>query len=324
MDLIEAIHANSSQQVERLLAAGADPDASHENRTALMLAAARGQLEILDLLLKSGASPEKADADIGRPGLKRLVQLAGKEQLSSEPFGHTALFYAARHGHTAVVERLLKAGADPNRCDFLDETPLIWAVEGGHHSSLKVLLQAGAQPDAKALMAALEEKHPVCALELLEAGVQPDQKALVQAAYLAEAPLLEKMLALKPKLKAGKALAPVAYATRTVPAAEAPPGRWTTIFNEHGCFKRIPEPEEKILEAVEVLLRAGAPVNQVSSVGPALYVAAQQGLTRLVQRLLAAGADPQLAYQDSTPLEVARLLSHEETARVLADALSNP
>ena len=324
-ELQQAIEQNQPDQMRQLLSQGASPHERDQRRatrgyTPLMLAAARGHLDILEILLEHGADPEKPDAEEARAGLQRFAQFAGKEQLSGDTLGHTALFAAARHGQAAAVTRLLQAGANPNRRDFLNETPLLWAAENGHQQAVRALLRGGAQPDPKALMAALEAKHPECAMELLEGGTAPDQKALVQAAYLADARLLEKMLALKPKLKAGKALAPIGYATRLVPADQAPPGRWTTIFNDKGSFKQVPEPEDQILEAAEVLLRAGAPVNEVSSVGPALYVAASQGLTRLVQRLLAAGADPALGHRDSTPFEIAKLMGHEETARMLENA----
>lgn len=283
-----------------------------------MQAARLGQLEIVDRLLSQGADPEVVDGDLARPNLKSFVHHAGKAALTDETLGHTALFCAARYGHAAVIQRLLQSNAEPNRRDFLDQTPLIWAAEGGHVDALQALLEGGARPDAEALKAALEENHPDCALALLESGLVPDQKALVQAASLADAPLLRRMLALKPKLKAGKALAHVGYATRTVPAAEAPPGRWTTLFNDQGTFKRVPELEDKILEAMEVLLQAGASVNEVSSVGPALHVAALQGLTRVARRLLEAGADPHLRYRDSTPEQAALLMGHQQTAQLLA------
>lgn len=325
MDLIEAIEADDPQTVAELLQAGAESQARGPNGyTPLMLAAARGRLQILELLLHNGADPEQRDGETAREGLKRFVHFAGKEQIGNEPLGHTALFAAARQGHAPIIERLLQAGADPNRRDFLDETPLHWAAENGHLEAVTTLLQGGSGADSKTLMAALENAHPECALALLEAGVPADQKALIQAAYLADAPVLQRMLALKPKLKAGKALAPVGYATRLMPAAEAPPGRWTTIFNEKGTFKRVPEPEDKILEAMEVLLQTGAPVNEISSVGPALYVAASNGLTRVARRLLEAGADPNLGHQNSTPLQVAQLMGHQQTAELLAACPHTP
>ncbi len=302
MELFAAIEFNDLSEVQRLLKGGADLQQRAANgHTPLMCAAGLGHTEILDLLLQNGADPETSDGETARPNLKSFVHFAGKEALGDEALGHTALFCAARRGHAPMIQRLLQSGANPNRCDFLNQTPLHWAAEAGHQAALQALLEGGAQPDAAALMAALENNHPECAQQLLEAGVSPDQKALVQAATLADARVLKTMLTLKPRLKAGKALAYLGYATRTVPAAEAPPGRWTTIFNEKGIFKRVPEPEEKILEALEILLQAGASVNEVSSVGTALSVAAQQGLTRVVERLLEAGADPYGLDQASSP-----------------------
>ena len=323
-----AIENYQIETVQSVLDLGANPNQRDQRRatpgyTPLMLAAAGGNLEILDLLLQRGADPEKNDSEAPREGLQRIAKLAGKEAIKGEPFGHTPLFAAARHGQAKSAARLLQAGANPNRQDFLDETPLHWAAEAGHLEVLQVLLNSGAKTDAKALMAALDNNHPECGLALLESGVVPDQKTFLQAAYLADASLLGKMLALKPKLKLGKALGATAYATRTVPADQAPPGHWTTIFNENGCFKRIPEPEEKILEAIDVLLAAGAPVNDPGDTGPILYGAASQGLTGVVLYLLEAGADPTLTYSNSTPFQIAELMGHEDTARVL-ESVSGP
>ena len=318
MDLIQAIQANDLPEVQRQFQAGAELEQRASNgHTPLMLAAGLGRLEILEMLLQKGARPEATDGDHPRPNLKPMVQFGGKSLLGDEILGHTALFCAARHGHAPLITRLVQAGADPNRRDFLDQTPLIWAAESGDGETVRALLQCGARPDGAAILAALEENHLDCARALLDGGCLPDQKILVQAAYQADGPLLQQMLTLKPKLKPGKALAPVCYAMRKVPADQAPPGRWTTIFNEHGVFKSINQPEDKILEAVEVLLQAGAPVNEISSVGPALYVAAAQGLPRVVQRLLQAGADPNIRHNDSTPGQTAQLMGHTEVVKLL-------
>lgn len=222
MDLINAVRANDLLRVQQLLEQGADPNAS--------------------------------DGRPARPNLKCMVHFAGKDQIGDEPLGHTPLFHAARLNHTEILTRLLQAGADPEQKDFLDETPLQWAAEAGHLESVRLLIR----PDCKALLAALENRHGECAALLLEAGSPPDQKCLAQAAYMADADLLRQMLQLKPRLKPDKALAALAYATRRVPADQAPPGRWTTIWNDLGCFKDIPYPEEKVEKARQVLLAAGA------------------------------------------------------------------
>lgn len=76
--------------VEILLDAGADVNiqGSLEGFTALMTAAAEGQLEVVRLLLERGADPTLEDVD-----------------------GDTALSFAREHGHTAVADLLEVAGS---------------------------------------------------------------------------------------------------------------------------------------------------------------------------------------------------------------------
>lgn len=252
-------------------------------------------------LLAQGADPNQPDSLQPAPNLKQIAHYGGKEQIADQPLGHTPLLLAARYGHHRLIAPLLQHGADPNQRDFLDETPLHWAAENGHLQTLETLLEGGAQPERPALMAALAHNHPRCAQRLLQAGLAPDQKTLLEAAYLADADLLRQILALKPRLKLGKALAPIIHASRLLPADQSPPGRWTTIWNEHGCFHRVPQPQEKILEALEVLLQAGAPLHENTPLGSALEAAERQNLPLITQRLQLAGAQPQPAPTPPAP-----------------------
>ncbi|XP_049944401.1 ankyrin repeat domain-containing protein 2-like [Schistocerca serialis cubense] len=58
--------------------------------------------------------------------------------------GGTALHWAARRGHAAVVRLLLSAASDPNARDQWGQTPLHWAASFGHAEAAAALLQAGA------------------------------------------------------------------------------------------------------------------------------------------------------------------------------------
>ncbi|SCV40104.1 related to ankyrin [Fusarium fujikuroi] len=63
--------------------------------------------------------------------------------------GKTALSYAARYGHLAVVEMLLENGANIDLGDHLFITPLSWACMCGRATIAGILLQNHAQVDSK-------------------------------------------------------------------------------------------------------------------------------------------------------------------------------
>lgn len=309
-------------EVEEALRAGPDLDARDSRRavrgrTALALAAAEGRLDVVNRLLQAGASPDLADADIARPGLAHYVE-------PSEPLGRTPLYWAAHFGHRGVVDALLAAGAPP-RPDFLGSTPLHAAARNGHREVVQCLLQAGVPVDVgkpTPLLVALEARQRECALALLEAKASVKSAALIaEAAEMADPDLLRRMIARKAPLKGSKKSAPplarVVGASRMVPLAEAPAGNWPVTVNEHGTFKTVPAPEEQILEATEVLLSAGAAVDEPGWLGTPLMVAARQGLTKVVRRLLEAGADPDLMDDEDTALSLAELFEHREVADIL-------
>ena len=69
-------------------------------------------------------------------------------------FGRTQLWWAAKDGRLADVERLLEEGANPNAADLDGEGPLHVAARWGQVAIAEVLLTHGADPGAKALYGA--------------------------------------------------------------------------------------------------------------------------------------------------------------------------
>lgn len=127
-ELIEAVKAGDTAQVQRMLAAGGDANChDQDNATLLMLAAHAGNLPIVNLLIEMGADVNVCDERgwsplakaVYNPELKRgfadVAQVlidAGANIEAAIGYGVRPLMLAAGYGETAVVELLLKAGAD--------------------------------------------------------------------------------------------------------------------------------------------------------------------------------------------------------------------
>jgi len=63
----------------------------------------------------------------------------------------TALHYAAKKGHTNVVEYLLNNGANPKTKNLKDETPLCLASIKKHMGIVELLLEKMEKPSLKEL-----------------------------------------------------------------------------------------------------------------------------------------------------------------------------
>src|SRR5690606_23281621 len=61
--------------------------------------------------------------------------------------GETALTMAAGRNNADIVDRLLKAGADPNQANKQYETALIKAVSNTNRGMIRTLMDAGADPE---------------------------------------------------------------------------------------------------------------------------------------------------------------------------------
>jgi ankyrin repeat protein len=129
-----------------------------EGKTLLIAAAAAGHEEVVEYLLKRGASPNETD-DKGWTALMCSVAFCKPKVcmiLLSEPDidvnishggGGTALFLAAHSGLGDVVNRLIELGADIHKSNIAGFTPVMMAVDGGNPDIAKVLIDAGAVVD---------------------------------------------------------------------------------------------------------------------------------------------------------------------------------
>lgn len=159
--LLAAVNQGDKEAVKKLLAEGADIDATDERgRTSALIAVYTDQLELFTLLAEHGANINIRDNNQDNPLLYsgaegkldfvKAAIAAGADTTITNRFGGTALIPAADRGHVAVVRELLTTSdVNVNHVNNLGWTALLEAVilgDGGadHQAIVKLLLEHGA------------------------------------------------------------------------------------------------------------------------------------------------------------------------------------
>ena len=152
ISLIRAVGANSTDCVNALLEAGANPNFQNKSgTTALFMAIKEGHIELIEVLRKAGANLNlktkgghtalTAAAQIGSVDcLKAIIKIF---ELRSHHLG-CALITASKVNNTGCISLLLEAGVNPNFQNEFDTTALFMAIKGGHIELIEVLKKAGA------------------------------------------------------------------------------------------------------------------------------------------------------------------------------------
>lgn len=132
-DVLTAQDAADMVSMEALLKKGANPNTVANNGiTLLMLAARRGSMRNIDLLLQYGADVNQRD------------------ETSNNNRGDTALLVALHTGREDVMLRLLQAGARLDVRNMWDWTPMHMAAQGNCIPCLELLKSKGLDLHAKA------------------------------------------------------------------------------------------------------------------------------------------------------------------------------
>lgn len=133
-EVIGAVRGSNIKRLRELLAAGADPNVTGNGEglttgiTPLMIAANRGDVETVKLLIAAGADLNARDGARAR----------------SDADNWTPLHYAVKGKHSNVVFELIQAGAKIAPKTSAGYTPLFLAINEGDFESAKMLIEAGA------------------------------------------------------------------------------------------------------------------------------------------------------------------------------------
>jgi len=155
-DVADAVMKRDGNATHALVQKKADVNIpQNDGTTALMWAARYDDLDTADFLIHAGAKVSAANRD-----------------------GATPLQLASLNGSAQMIEKLIKAGADPNApLTASGDTALMMAARTGKTSAVNVLLESGANVNAReswggttALMWAVAERHPDAVRILVDHG----------------------------------------------------------------------------------------------------------------------------------------------------------
>lgn len=228
--LHEAAAAGSKECVQELLSAVSAARSrrdctayvnslTHEGESACFLAARRGHLAVVRLLLRARANINQLTNDLSCPlyaavdgGFEEIVELLARK--GAEVNGtHTASCWTCLHqavykGHTLIV-RILVNVCNLEALDDHKISPLFVTAQYGQRECLEILINAGANVNvqaadlATALLIASQEGHQACVDLLLDNGADPNiacsrdwfQLAIHAAAQFGHLGVLRRLIA---------------------------------------------------------------------------------------------------------------------------------
>jgi len=321
------------------------------SHTLLGTAAALGHVEMMDVLLSAGASPDTPSqtgrtalhdaAARGRTGaVQRLLDAGASSQATTDEL-LTALHEAASAGSTSSATALLRAGADVNARSGAGETPLLLALKAGHVEVAGALLDTGADPrpadveGATPLMIAVLSA-PEMVDPLLTAGSEAaatDRVGRSALHYAVDSPTPARVSVVESLARGGSELDARTDAGSTALhlALRGGHGEAAAALIRAGADVRLRDADgrrplalsiESELDLIEALVAAGAELDEPDEDGrTALHHAVATSNVAMVRQTLRLGASVDVTTEDgSTPLMLAAESGGSDIARLLVEA----
>ncbi len=313
-------------QVRALIAKKADVNAPQaDGATALQWAAYHNDLTLAEVLIAAGANPKVANRDGATPlylaslqGSAKMIEkllAAGADVNETNQHGDTPLMLAARSGNLDSIRVLLEHKAQVNAVEKLrGTTALMWATEQSHPEAAKLLIEHGADVSVKSAPDAGGKPrnnlaNPKTQREQSFFGGNPAAAkkggapvAAVPAGPKKSAAEVEAELTdagVDPTLLTGFGLdlgnLPPGLTVETLIKQLSQFGFGKPVEDGGGLTALVLAAREDCLDCVELLLGAGADVNQKTNYGwTALLTVTQNRHYKLAAYLLDHGANPNL------------------------------
>jgi ankyrin repeat protein len=170
---------------------GMETETDEIEEPPIILAIRRGDINLVELLLQQGTSPNSEDdgttalmlaAEYGRAEIVKLLLKYEVESGIQDESGNTALMIATQYGYSQIVKVLLEHEADPNIRAHDGTTTLTLAAEYGYPQIVTLLLEHEANPDLQdgngetALIIATAKGNLEIARLLLKGGSDPNKQ----------------------------------------------------------------------------------------------------------------------------------------------------
>lgn len=188
-DFFRAVHADNASGVRSLLKRGFDPNTLDEHgQTGLLIALREPSPKVIQALLESpqlnvelrNSKDESPLMLAAIKGQKDLVEQLIKRDADVNKPGWTPLHYAATSGQIAIMKVLLENYAFIDAQSPNGTTPLMMAAMYGSGDAVKLLLDEGADT-------AMQNQLGMTAVDFANKANRPDAAAMIQAAVVARA-----------------------------------------------------------------------------------------------------------------------------------------